>query len=141
MATRRTQMELALSTDRSVVVFGGDIPVARLLDICGGPKGVEPIDARSRTLQGTVRELRQTVMDRLKKRPLVVFLLGTHVPDEVRTVMAELADGRINLEGATVPASARLLAVSPTEDPDEGVTELFASRLRGRDAFRLVEVG
>ncbi len=138
MVTRSTQLQLALQHERSVLVYGADVPVAQVMKVGAG--GAEPIDARARTLTDTARALRQAVAARLKATPVLVVLLGTHVPDEVRTVIAEVIDGRLNLPGATVPRAARVLAISPTSEPNPLVTDLFASAMPAEDALRSVEV-
>lgn len=136
MATgRNTQMQVALQTERSLVVYGGDVPVARILNGLAGKQPPRPLDLRARALEGSVADLRKKVAFHLSRNPLLVLLIGTYVPDGVRTVVAEVVAGRLNLEDGKLPEATRLVAISPTDNPEAQVTDLFAVRLRAQDAL------
>jgi hypothetical protein len=92
-------------------------------------RGKVPADSQLRAMLGTVLS-----------RPIqtLIVLTGWRVPDFVPTVLNELADGALTVgfgQTMQVPNGFRLIALSPSSIPDDGLAMLFAARLAAPRAF------
>lgn len=139
-AMPKTLLDGVLRTQASVLIYGANIPVAKVLDAIRERVGAfAPLDVRDPAKQPDDRSLRRTISNQLDEtHKTLVVLTGAHVTDGIRAVLSEVIEGQLNVapeEIRRLPAGCRVVAITPTDHPEEPFSSMFAPRLSATRIF------
>jgi hypothetical protein len=132
MSSPPTLLEGALRTSSAILIYGRDPPTAAILDAARAQwRSHHLLDWRDAAALPANGSLRREVGDQLSQHLALLVLVGAEVPDRVRELFSEIAEGQLNLPGEVrrLDPGTRLLVVSPVEHPDDGLLALFTQRL------------
>ena len=130
-------IDRVLAGPTSLLVHGLTLPLSALVRNARKRHGaLDPLDVRGDTPDEVT--LRAAVARRLSDNDALVVLLGQEVSTAVRTVLAEVLDGQLNLPGATtrLDPSTRVIALVSGGAPDPDLSAMFPLTMAATAALR-----